>query len=30
VLAVAADFALLGLQRLITSPGLRDTARATV
>lgn len=28
VLAVAADFALLGLQRLITSPGLRDTARA--
>lgn len=28
VLAVAADFALLGLQRLLTSPGLRETARA--
>jgi osmoprotectant transport system permease protein len=28
VLAVVADFALLGLQRLITSPGLRNTARA--
>ena len=27
VLAVAADFALLGLQRLLTSPGLRETAR---
>jgi len=28
VLAVAADYGLLGLQRLLTSPGLRDTARA--
>ena len=28
VLAVAADFALLGLQRLLTSPGLRETERA--
>jgi osmoprotectant transport system permease protein len=29
VLAVVADYALLGLQRLLTSPGLRQTARAT-
>jgi osmoprotectant transport system permease protein len=28
VLAVAADYALLGVQRLITSPGLRETVRA--
>lgn len=28
VLAVVADYALLGLQRVITSPGLRETARA--
>ncbi len=29
VLAVVADYALLGLQWLLTSPGLRQTARAT-